>query len=339
MLSVLKQLFYSPAPAARAHGARPVAAGRGHRQAQDEAAAVRMSPADIDAAFYGLILGVTSTLDSRPNSFEVRVLRALGRLLGADISHASLVPRLPAVIPRIMNTLRDEASSAAQLAAELGRDAVLVSEVIRLSNSPLYRTGREIVSLERAVFTLGRTGIRQLVVNAAFKPLINLNAGYFTRLSGTLLWEQSEKTAIVCDGMAREEQADRFHAYLMAIVQNVGLTVGLQVLDRNFDGSEVPHSQQFRERLIRQSRLLSLKIARQWAFPGAVLDALEAQIDWGETAGSSKLDAMLYVADKFTKLHMLSAQGRIGGATAPLMDVPQQRLAAYCTACSERLSA
>jgi HD-like signal output (HDOD) protein len=334
LFSSLKQLLFSPStPPA---GAAQPAPGRRRRPVRDQATAL-LSPQEIDAAFYGLILGVQSALESKPNSFERRVLRELERMVASDISHSSLVPRLPSVIPRVMSSLRDQDSSAAQLAAELGRDAVLVSEVIRLSNSALYRVGAEITSLERGVFTLGRTGIRQLVANAAFKPLINLNAGYFTHLSGTLLWEQSEKTAIGCDWMARQEQADRFHAYLAAIVQNVGLTVGLQVLDRNFDGKEVPHSQQFRERLIRQSRILTLKIARQWAFPPAVLDALEAQIEAPGSGEPPLLDAILFLSDKLAKLHILACQGRISGASQ--LRVPWQRLTGHCTTGYERLSA
>jgi len=250
------------------------------------------------------------------------------------------VPRLPAVMPRVMSTLRDETSSAARLAAELGRDAVLVSEVIRLSNSPYYRTGGKITSLERAVFALGRTGIRQLVANAAFKPLINLNAGYFTRLSGTLLWEQSEKAAVVCDCMARGGKADRFHAYLAAIVHNVGMTVALQVLDRHFEGRDVPRSQQFRERLVRQSRVLSLKIARQWEFPQPVLDALQAQLESSGSAQLPSLAAILSLADTLARLHILSRQGRISGRAAlAKLDLPCSPLTARCAECYALLSA
>lgn len=339
LFSTLKQLLFSaPVPAEPARQMSP--GRRGKRPVHVRADAARLSPAEIDTAFYGLILGVQSALDTRPNKFESRVLRELDRLIVADISHSSLVPRLPAVIPRVMGTLRDQDSSSAQLAAELGRDAVLVSEVLRLSNSPYYRVGKEITSLEGAVFTLGRTGIRQLVINAAFKPLINLNAGYFTRLSGTLLWEQSEKTAVVCDCMAKEERVDRFHAYLMAVVQNVGLTVGLQVLDRNFDGKDVPRSQQFRERLIRQSRVLSAKIARQWAFPDEVVEALEAQIDSSpDIERLPALAAMLYFGDKLAKLHVLVSQGRIDGGALPRFRISRQRLTEYCSTCYQRLSA
>jgi len=250
LLSTLKNLFSSPPVESEPATRTPQGRGQHNKKVKPDPRPAGVSTIEIDTAFYGLILGVQSPIDSDLNDFEKRVLRELDHLLTSDISHSSLVPRLPAVIPRVMGTLRDQSSSSADLASQLGRDAVLVSEVIRLSNSPCYRVAQNVTSLERAVFVLGQAGVRQLVVNAAFKPLINLNSGHFTKLSGTTLWDQSEKTAIVCDCLARQVKTDRFNAYLMAIVQNVGFTVALQILDRNFDGSQAPRSQQKSGRLL-----------------------------------------------------------------------------------------
>jgi len=219
----------------------------------------------------------------------------------------------------------------------LGRDAVLVSEVIRLANSPYFSVGKEIASLERAVFLLGHVGVRQLVANAAFKPLVNLTSGHFTKLSGTTLWEQSEKTAIACDCMAKAQPVDRFNAYLMAIVANVGFTVALRILDRNFDGSEAPHSKLFHERLINRSRELSWIIAGEWGFPAVVLEALESQIDTNSKQ-RQMLGSMLYAGDKLSKVHILSSRGRFRGDNERVAERLQGPLATASKVCYEALS-
>ncbi|HHQ13442.1 MAG TPA: HDOD domain-containing protein, partial [Chromatiales bacterium] len=323
----------------------PVATGRPDRPSQRSArretsrnppaAPAGVSGKEIDTAFYGLILGVQSPIDSKLNAFEKSVLRELDQLLAADISRSNQVPRLPAVMPRVMGTLRDKSSSAADLAAEIGRDAVLVSEVIRLANSPFYRVGQEIASLERAVFVLGQAGIRQLVTNVAFKPLINLNTGYFTRLSGTILWDQSEKTAVVCDCIARRQKTDRFSAYLMGIVQNVGFTVALQILDRNFDGRQAPRSELFHERLIKRARQLSRVIAGEWGFPPAVIDALQSQVDTGHRESFGN---MLYAGDKLSKLHILAAHGRFEGEAERIVERMPGGMMEACRTCCLVLS-
>ncbi len=335
MLSALKNLFCSP-PLASGRPERPSPRNdRRERNRKPAAAPAGVSGKEIDTAFYGLILGVQSPIDSKLNAFEKRVLRELDQLLAADVSRSRQVPRLPAVMPRVMGTLRDRSSSAADLAAEIGRDAVLVSEVIRLANSPYYRVGQEIASLERAVFVLGQAGIRQLVTNVAFKPLINLNSGYFTRLSGTILWDQSEKTALVCDCIARREKNDRFSAYLTGIVQNVGFTIALQILDRNFDGRQAPRSELFHQRLIKRARQLSWVIAREWGFPPGVLEALRSQVDAGHRESS---DNMLYAGDKLSKLYILSARGRFEGEAERIIGRMPGGRAEACRACYEMLS-
>ncbi|HHJ17242.1 MAG TPA: HDOD domain-containing protein [Gammaproteobacteria bacterium] len=335
MLSVLKNLFF-PSPDPRERPAcTPRDKVRPDKKPKSTARPAGISAREIDTAFYGLILGVQSPIDSTLNTFEKKVLRELDQLLASDISHSSLVPRLPSVIPRVMGALRDESSSAVDLAAQLGRDAVLVSEVIRLANSPYYRVGKEITSLERAVFILGQVGVRQLVTNAAFKPLLNLNSGHFTKLSGTILWDQSEKAAVICDCLARQEKTDRFNAYLMAIVQNAGFTVALQILDRNFDGSQAPRSGIFHERLISRSRKLSWIIAKEWEFGPAVLDALEAQI---KDRNMPITGNILYVADKLSKMSILSGRGRFKGDVDQLAERLQERLTRPCKDCFEKSS-
>lgn len=330
MLSALKNLFSSSPVKSERASRKPEAKSQQNKKVKPDPSPAGVSITEIDAAFYGLILGVQSPVDSDLNNFEKKALREIDQLLASDISHNTLVPRLPAVIPKIMSTLRDQSSSSADLASELGRDAVLVSEVIRLANSPYYRVGQNVTSLERAVFVLGQVGVRQLVTNAAFMPMINFNSGHFTKLSGTTLWDQSEKTAIACDCMAKQQKTDRFNAYLMAIVQNVGLTVALQILDRNFDGSQAPHSVLFQERLINRSRELSCVIAKQWGFPATVLDALESQ---PKPKHMQTLGCILYAGDKLSKIHILSTRGRFKNDADRLISRLERRFKFSCRDC------
>jgi hypothetical protein len=156
LLSALKNLFLSKPIKCESAVIAPQRITRGKKRKKPNNGPISISPKVIDAAFYGLILGVQSPIDSDLNYFEKSVLRQLDQLLASDISRSSLVPRLPAVIPQVMGTLRDPSSSSADLASQIGRDAVLVSEVIRLANSPYYRIAQKITTLERAVFALGR---------------------------------------------------------------------------------------------------------------------------------------------------------------------------------------
>ena len=298
-------------------------------------AAAGLSPEEIDAAFCGFLLGVRSPIDSDLNPFEKKMLRELDQLVTSNISDCRLLPALPAMIPEIMSGPRDQSSSSTDLLSSLGRDARIVSEIIQLANSPYFRDAQAITSLQSAVSVLGRVGVRQLAINAAFKPLINLHSGHFTKLSGTMLWQQSEKAAIACDCMARKEKTDRFKAYLMAIVSNVGFTVALKLLDRNFEGSLVPRSKLFHKQFIRRSTELSWLIAREWTLPGVVLEALESQID---ARPQQALGSILYAGDKLSKLQLLATCGRFNGDMHQLNPRLQEHLTDSRRACYIALS-
>jgi len=338
VLSTLKRILLPKRADKRPVSGVPVLSGRKATPLKVAKNSATNLTEELDTAFYGYILGVQSVMDCKLNGFEKRALHKLRQLLNEDIAHSSLVPRLPSVMPRIMNIMRDDTSSTANLAAEIGRDPVLVSEVIRLANSPYYRVSQETTSLERAIFRLGRNGVRQLVTNAALKPLLNLKSGHFTNLSGTVLWQQSEKTAIACDYLARREKADRFHAYLAGIVQNVGVTVALKVLDSTFDGNDAPRSGYFREQFINASRKLSCIIAGQWGFPTPVLSALETQVHSASTEKMSTLDSLLYVGDKLAKMYVLSSLGRWERDIDRIVYPKKSGLTYDCTACYSALS-
>ncbi|HHO68134.1 MAG TPA: HDOD domain-containing protein [Gammaproteobacteria bacterium] len=295
---------------------------------------------DIELAFSGCILGASSITEHGPNAFERRALRELERLTGSRDDLAEQVPRLPSIIPRVMQALRDDDSSAAGLAREIGRDSVLIGEVIRLANSPFYRTGKEVDSLEGAIVRVGRTGIRQLVSRAVFKPLLNLDSGHFTRLSSAALWEQAEKTAVAADCLARREGGDRFHAYLAGIVHNVGFSVAMTVLDRIWDDTDVPRSLEFRSKLSHHARQLTTRITRSWDFPDSVVTAMAsyAGIDGDKHAGNG-LASILYAADKLAKIHTLSTRGLLGGEEGKRIQCRLQgRLTDSCAACYESLA-
>jgi HD-like signal output (HDOD) protein len=297
-------------------------------------------PSDyIDTTYCGHVLGVQSATDCELNMVEKGVLRELDRLLTSARALSVLVPALPAAVSRLLGSLRKGDASVTQLLAELGRDPVLARAVVGLSNSPRYRAGTQTAGLQDAVFGLGPVGIRQLAVAAAVRPLIDIDAGYFTRLSGTTLWEHAEKSAFACDYLASKTACDRLDAYLAAVVQNIGFALVLRTLDRKFNGDHVPRSAMFRERTVSQSRKLSVAVARQWALPDAVVRALEAQIDAVGRVGHDDLASILYVGDKLAKMHILAGVGRFGGRVDHVIDTSFGRLSDYCGSCYARLSA
>jgi HD-like signal output (HDOD) protein len=271
-----------------------VAAGAGTAVAMDE---VELA-AEIDAAYYRYL--TASSGSNLARELEERVLAEV-RALAADPEGASgLVPRVPELVAQLLGALSDENISTAALSAEVGRDLVLVAEVIREANSAYYRPAKPIETLEGAVTMLGLNGLRMLLAKIAMRPLIRTRVQGVARQVAPTVWKHSERCAFAASVMAPGLSAGVFESYLAGLMQNVGLQVAFQVADRICEG-KVPGSGTFGVELFAASRLLSSVIAAHWDFPVEVVDAIARMGD----PDSSHLAQALAQGDRIAKLRLL----------------------------------
>lgn len=265
---------------------------------------------DVDAMFYPWLLGIDADAESELNDTEKRFLRALERLSAADgAAVTDLVPRMPAVIPLLLQSLRDKNMSNAQLSDQISQDAVLVAAVLRQVNSSWYRRTSTITSIEQALAILGQNGLRLLVASVAFKPVLTAQSGHFTTPAAPHIWDLSGKCAIACRCLAVQRHIDPFEPFLAALTQHVGLLVALRIMDQVHDGNGSPKSAAFCALLAHHARMLSCRVGRHWNFPEAVTAAL-AEVRTGPAAGSAIGD-VLYLGDRLSKLRVLVNNDRL----------------------------
>ncbi|MFD2367268.1 HDOD domain-containing protein [Pseudoduganella sp. GCM10020061] len=277
------------------------------RPAAVQAQGVRASAGDINAAFYCLVAG--DPHEDVPAATEQLILESLLRLVKAPDSAASLVPRVPAVIPPLLRSLRDTSLSGSDLARQIAQDVVLVGEVIREANSSYYSPATPVRNLEAAVLMLGQNGLRMLLARVAFRPVISQQSGRLARLSAPPIWAQAEKCALAASMLAYEHGAEPFEAYLAGLMENVGLIVAFRMIDQGFgDKAVLPGSAQFCRGLFGYARMISARIAMLWDFPPNVVTAI-AQA--GEADGPPLAQA-LGKADRISKLRLLADSGRVG---------------------------
>ena len=254
--------------------------------------------AEIDAAYYRWLTASSGRNVSA--ELEERVLAEVRALTGDPEGASGLVPRLPDLVAQLLGALSDENISTAALSAEVGRDLVLVAEVIREANSAYYRPARPIETLEGAVTMLGLNGLRMLLAKIAMRPLIRTKVQGVARQVAPAVWKHSERCAFAASVMAPGLSAGVFESYLAGLMQNVGLQVAFQVADRVCEG-KVPGSGTFGVELIAASRLLSSVIASHWDFPAEVVDAIARAGD----PDASHLAQALAQGDRIAKLRLL----------------------------------
>lgn len=108
-------------------------------------------------------LDALELIDAVESAGELRALlddpvlkRAIGRV--------GSLPTAPNQYLALTRLLRDPNVSAARIAALIGEDPALAAQVLRMTNSAYYSSGREITDLRTAVTRLGQGALRQLVL-------------------------------------------------------------------------------------------------------------------------------------------------------------------------------
>lgn len=239
------------------------------------------------------------------SELEVQVLDALAAIINSQQSGAALVRRMPGMLPQLLQSLRSDNFSGAQLARTISSDVVLVAAVIRMANSSLIGTGSQITSVEHAVMLIGQEGLRHLITSVAFRPIIDMHSGHYTRRLAPRVWDHSERVAVANRQLAEALAIDPFEAFLAGLVQHVGLIVALRVMDQIAKDDRSLGSELFCAELLRQTRSLTCAIGREWHFPDSVTRAIAEQGGMKKGAVISPLGRLLTVTDYLGKLRIL----------------------------------
>jgi HD-like signal output (HDOD) protein len=218
---------------------------------------------------------------------------------------------MPTVLPQLLRTLRDPDTSVTELARELAHDPVLVAAVLHIANSPYYRPAKPIASIEQALLILGQDTRRGLVARIAFKPILSLASGGFTKHGAPLIWDQSERCSIACHVLAPSIDASGFEAFLSALLENVGTIVSLRLLDRQAGAQPRRYSSSFCRVFIGDTRRWACNIGQQWQFPPAVIGAVAEQDPPAAVPPSSPRALLLRTCERLSKARILFEAGEV----------------------------
>jgi HD-like signal output (HDOD) protein len=311
----------APAPPERqpADGAPPA---RTRRFASDSVSTMQRDR--VDFMFASWLFEAEERSEIFTNPTEDAILVALDEVVKSDRAGAHLVRRMPGVIPQLLQSLRNPDFSGAEVSRNISHDLVLVAEVLRLANSVGYSHGKSITGVDHAVLVLGQNGLRQLVTSVAFKPIINLHSGSFTRRLAPRLWSQSERCAIashvLAQGSTVGSAVDPLDAFLAGLIQNIGLTVSLRVIDKMTEGRQPVGSPTFCNALASHGRTLACNISREWHFPDAVTTAIGEQGTSDRPSQLSAVGRILSMGDYLSKIDILIRHGRIDADDPEVLD-------------------
>jgi HD-like signal output (HDOD) protein len=286
----------------------------------------------VNSAFQRWLFALRDSESLDANAPEGRILHEL--IMAAQSGHnvADMLRRMPGVIPQLLQSLRSESFAGADIARKISNDLVLVGSVLRLANAAIQNSGEPttINSVEHAVIVVGQEGLRQLITSVAFRPIIDLNSGHYTKLLAPRIWEQSEKSAVACRMLAPEFGVDPFQAFLAGLVLNSGLLTALRVMDSVGAKPGELGSATFRARLAQQGRAISAGISEAWNFPPAITHAIREQETMRKGEALTPMARVLAVGDYLSKIRLLQANGQINDTEHNLFhDLPLGAMPCY----------
>ncbi|MFT3930451.1 MAG: HDOD domain-containing protein [Spongiibacteraceae bacterium] len=218
------------------------------------------------------------------------------------------VPRLPAIIPLLLQHLRDPNASARDYVAVIRQDPVVAAAVLKIANSVYFNPyGKKIENFEHAVVTLGIEGIRLVLSTAVLQPIVR---GQSSKLPQRI-WDHSLACAVCCQQLSQRAHADPFKAYLLGLVHDVGVVTlfnQLQLRANEFLGTQTPSPALLLQLVDELAQPLTYWIAQDWQLPADIVRALAAQ---GEPPSDKQpaLSGILRVANGMSEAYLLVRLG------------------------------
>lgn len=195
--------------------------------------------------------------------------------LSAEIADNRLtLPVLPNVAAEVLSSTVDERADAARLAVLVQRDQSLATYLLRVSNSPAFRGGGEIVSLQQAIARLGMVRVREIALSISLKGAL-LPKGPYRDLAETF-WRESLAAGLWAKEVARAARRSVEMAYLCGLLHRVGAPV---VLHRISAGAALLTGEEALIVVQQMEHRAGISLAWAWALPPPVCATVEHLAD------------------------------------------------------------
>lgn len=240
------------------------------------------------------------------------------RKLFKDISD---LPTIPAIVSKVVSLLDNQESPPDDIADLILSDQVLAARVIRVVNSPLYRTNNPIVSVKRALLFLGFKSVREMILTSYFVEGFKEKNQPFDM---KMFWIHSFSVGAISRRIAMlVDYPDSEKAYLVGILHDIGkVFLGHyckeeygQMLTSISNTSHTTYEAEY-EFFGTTHCEVGLCLAQRWNFPSVYCDVISHHHTSEKAIEDPLLTAMVALADFYCLSHVTAssmAQASIPG--------------------------
>lgn len=189
----------------------------------------------------------------------------LNELLEAIENDELVLPTLPEVALRVREAAEDPNISIPVLSKVIGNDAALTARVIKVVNSPLLRTNKEITDLNMAISRLGINYTSNLATGLAMEQMFQATSDVIDNKMRDV-WNKSTEIAGICHVLCRHfTRLMPDQATLAGLVHQIGILPILTYAEES--NALLKDSISLNHIIDRIHPILGEKILRAWDFP------------------------------------------------------------------------
>jgi putative nucleotidyltransferase with HDIG domain len=130
------------------------------------------------------------------------------------------VPMLPAVAADAMALIKNPKAGINDVSGIIEKDQYLAARLIKIANSPLYRSMYEVTNITRAVSLIGLRGVTELIFTLSIKGAIFTSEVFAERMER--LWQHSVGCAFLAQEIGRTHGGNAENFFLMGLLHDIG---------------------------------------------------------------------------------------------------------------------
>ena len=207
-------------------------------------------------------------------------------LINAIENDELVLPTLPEVALKVREAAEDPNVGIPQISKVIGNDAALTARIIKVVNSPLLRSNKEITDLQMAVARLGINYTCNLATGLAMEQMFQATSDVVDRKMREV-WNKSTEIAGICHVLCRHyTRLMPDQATLAGLVHQIGV---LPILTYAEEHNELLADSISLNHVIEQIHpIIGDKILRTWEFPEPIAIVPSQYLDF--TRDSAKVD-------------------------------------------------
>ncbi|MCX7679068.1 MAG: HDOD domain-containing protein [Spirochaetes bacterium] len=190
------------------------------------------------------------------------------------------IPTFPETIEKLLALCDNEEATIEMIADEIEKDPAITTDVVRLSNSAGFITGKRIYNVAEAIKTIGLKNVRALILVSGARKIIDSRYKKFEEI-----WEHCNKVSYYCRHLAHDYHllsrfeniaiAGLLHDLGMIVLQSVDIDLVKRIATLTRD-KKLIHSPILEEESLGISHsALGGHIACRWNFPDYLIEAIQ----------------------------------------------------------------